>query len=187
MKQILILCACLATLMGCKDDPEPAIELLVNTDMEAGTSYPNGWWDLAPTVYTAEWATEEASSGSKSLKITASQSDAISFAFWSQTYLGAIPVGKDVVLSIRVKCKNVSGDGISIAIRGDNGDTSNSVAEQFSTTQGTASITGDFDWTTYQVRLNGIQNDIKSLTVYFLLLDNTVGTVYFGDASLTVQ
>jgi hypothetical protein len=187
MKHTLILCALFLTFMGCKDDPEPAIQLLVNTDMDAGATSPNSWWDLEQTVYTTEWTTEETSSGTRSLKISATQSDTTNFAFWSQSYVGAIPVGKDVLLSVKVKCKNVSGTGISIAIRGDNAETSNSIAEQFSTSQGITNISGEFDWTTYQVRLNKIQSDIKSLTVYFVFLPNTIGTVYFDDASLTVQ
>jgi hypothetical protein len=187
MKKCLIHCALYLTFMGCTNAPEPALQLLVNNDMEAGTTTPNSWWDLTQTVYTTEWTTEEASSGTKSLKISATQTDANNFAFWAQRYMGVIPVGKDVVLSVKVKCKKVSGQGISIAIRGDNADTSNSFAEQFSTTQGEITIRGEFNWTTYQVRLNGIQSDIKSLTVYFLFLNNTVGTAYFDDASLTVQ
>ncbi len=187
MKQSLILCALFLTFMGCKDDPEPANQLLVNTDMEAGATSPNSWGALEQTVYTAEWTTEEASSGTRSLKISATQSDPTNFAFWSQYYVGTIPVGKDVVLAIKVKCKNVTGEGISIAIRGDKANSINGYAAQFSTTEDRISITGDFDWTTYEVRLDGIQSDIKSLTIYFLLLDNTVGTVYFDDASLIVQ
>lgn len=187
MKQTLTLCALFLIFMGCKDDPEPVMQLLVNTNMETGDTSPNSWWDLEPMVYNTEWTTEEANSRTRSLKISATQSDATNFAFWAQSYLGAIPVGKDVVLSIKVKCKNVSGQGISIAIRGDNSETPNGIAEQFSTTQGISNITGEFDWTTYQVRLNKIQSDIKSLTVYFVFLPNTIGTAYFDDASLTVQ
>jgi len=187
MKKSIIFCGLFLTFISCKDDPEPAIQLLVNTDMEAGAASPNRWWDLAQTVYTTEWTTEEASSGTRSLKMSASQSDATNFAFWAQTYVGAIPVGKDVVLAVKVKCKNVTGEGISIAIRGDKASPLNGYAAQFSTTQDKISITGDFDWTTYQVRLNEIQSDIKSLTIYFVFLDNTVGDAYFDDASLTVQ
>jgi hypothetical protein len=187
MKHSFIFCTLYLALMNCSDDPEPANQLLINKDMEAGASSPNGWWDLSQTVYTTEWTTDEASSGTKSLKISATQADANNFAFWAQSYMGVIPVGKDVVLSVKVKCKNVTGPGISIAIRGDNADTSNSIAEQFSTTQGITNISGEFDWTTYQVRLNGIQSDIKSLTVYFVFLPNTIGSAYFDDASLIVQ
>lgn len=187
MKHSLILCTLFLVFMGCKDDPEPALQLLVNTDMEAGATLPNGWSGWEKTGYTIEWTTEEASSGTRSLKISAAQPDDTNFTFWSQYYGGVIPVAKDVVLSVKVKCKNVSGQGVSIAIRGDNDNLTNDHAEQFSTTQTVTTITGDFDWTSYHVRLDGIQSDITSLTVYFLLLDNTAGTVYFDDASLTVQ
>lgn len=185
MKKFLILCTFFLTLMGCKDDSESVIQLLVNTDMEAGATSPNSWWDNENTVYITEWSTEEASSGIRSLKISTTQSDAVNFAFWAQSYEGAIPVGKDVVLSVKVKCKNMSGQGVSIAVRGDESNATS--ATQFSTTQGKISITGDFDWTTYQVRLEDIQSDIKSLYVYFVFLPNTVGDVYFDDATLTVQ
>lgn len=187
MKYSPILCALLVIFVGCKDDPEPAIELLVNSDMEAGGTAPNAWWDLERTVYTTEWTTEEASSGAKSLKISATESDATNFSFWAQSYFGEIPVGKDVVLSIKIKCKKVSGQGISIAIRGDTPTSSTGTAAQFSSTEGRVRISGDFDWTTYQVRLDGIHNDIKSLTIYVLMLPNTAGTVYFDDASLKAQ
>lgn len=186
MKRSPILCLLILIFMGCKDDNEPAIQLLVNTDMEAGTTSPNSWFQRGETVYRTEWTTEEANSGTRSLKISATQIDATDFAFWGQSYFGAIPIGKDVVLSIKVKCKDVIGEGISIAIRGDNANSIDTAA-QFSTTQDTINITGDFDWTTYQVRLNGIKRDIKSLSIYFVFLNNTVGTVYFDDASLIIQ
>jgi hypothetical protein len=188
MKQILFISTLVLLLIGCKDDedPEPP-ELLINTDMEAGESMPDSWWDLERTVYTTEWTAEEASSGTKSLKISATESDATNFSFWAQSYFGEIPVGKDVVFFIKIKCKKVSGQGISIAIRGDSPSSLNGTAAQFSSTEGRVRISGDFDWTTYQVRLDEIHNDIKSLTIYVLMLNNSVGTVYFDDASLKAQ
>jgi hypothetical protein len=172
-------------LCGCNDDPKPPTELLVNVDIESGGTLPNGWLDMEETVYTTEWTTEEASSGIRSLKISATESDDTNFALWYQHYAGVIPVDKDLVLSVRIKGNNVSGEGIAIAIRGNDGISLD--AAQFSTTQGTINITGNFDWTTYQVRLNKLQKDIKSITVYLMLLNNTTGTVYFDDASLMVQ
>lgn len=188
MKSTFFLTALVVLFVSCKNDadPEPQ-ELLINTDMEAGGSVPNAWWELERTVYTTEWTAEEASSGTKSLKISATEPDASNFAFWAQSYFGSIPVGKDLFFSIKIKCKGVTGQGISIAVRADNATTVNGAAAQFSTTQGTNPISGDFDWTTYNVRLNQVQGDIKSLTVYVLLLNNSVGTVYFDDASLKAQ
>jgi hypothetical protein len=183
MKHSIILCMLFLACMGCKDDPEPAKQLLVNTDMEAGATSPNDWWDMEQTGYTTEWTTEEANSGSRSLKISAIELEATNFAFWTQSYVGAIPVGEDVVLSVKVKCKNISGEGVSIVIRGD---TANGQG-QFISTEGRTPITGDFDWTTFDLRLDEIQGDIKSIIVFLVFLPNTVGTVYFDDATLVVQ
>ena len=187
MKYIILSALFLPALIGCKDDPEPAIDLLVNNSMEIGDSSPNSWLDLEQTVYSTEWTSEEANSGNKSLKITATQTDPTNIAFWAQSFSGSIPVGKDVVLSIRIKGKNLTGQGISIAIRGDAETPRSGLAEQFGTTEGEIDITGSFDWTTYNVRLNGIDSNIKELTVFLIFLPNSTGTVYFDDASLRVQ
>ncbi|MCE2934478.1 MAG: hypothetical protein ACK5WO_05155 [Cyclobacteriaceae bacterium] len=187
MKYFLTFCLFLPLLIGCQDDPEPVIQLLVNGDMETGAASPNSWWNREQTVYSTEWTTEEASKGSKSLKISASQTDPINFAFWAQTFSGSIPVEKNVVLSVSVKGKDLTGQGVSIVIRGDAESSPGGPAEQGSTTQGTTNITGTFDWTTYTVRLTGIERDIKSLTIYLILLPNSTGEVYFDEASLIVE
>jgi len=84
-----------------------------------------------------------------------------------------------------VKIKsNLTGDGVSVAIRGDNTTQPTGTGEQFVTTQGTSTISDTFDWTDYSIKLSNVDASTKSLTVYLNYLPNTTGEVYFDDISL---
>jgi hypothetical protein len=87
---------------------------------------------------------------------------------------------------LKVKAKgNLTGQGISIAIRGDDANSVNGYAKQFATTQGTSPISGTFNWTEYSVKLNNVDASLESITIYVIFLNNTFGDVYFDDISLT--
>jgi hypothetical protein len=168
---------------GKKSDPAPLV-LLTNLDMEQGTSQPTAWFNFAGNGGATTWTTEQSVSPKHSLKISNDVAYSQNIALWSQTYQGAMPVGKDLVLAVKIK-GNLIGSGVSIALRADETTTIQSAAKQFSSTEGVTPIGGNFDWTAYQVKLVGLQSSIKSITVYFIYLPNTTGTVYFDDATLT--
>jgi hypothetical protein len=189
MKTSLVLLSSVTLLMvatlfsGCsKDDPSPVKEMLVNGNMEAGSTAPNAWFNSNPTSSIAyTWTTDASASSSHSIKI--SQSAASSdFAALGQNYAGTIPVGKDVTLSVKIKGVNLVGGGAAIAVRTDGASTPDL---QFSSTEGAKSIAGTFDWTTYNVKLTNVSADAKYVIVYLIYLPNTTGTLYYDDASLT--
>lgn len=181
---LLLLILSTISLIGCKDDEVKPNQLLLNTDVEEGSRDPEHWWlDRAPQS-NVNWSTVEAFSGEKSLHIERETSDSLNFSFWAQTVNSNIPVGKSVSLQAKIKGKLI-GDGVSLFIRGDNSSQANGYAEQYNTTQGNISITGDFDWENYNVKLENIEPEIKSLTVYLIFNQNTKGDVYFDDITLT--
>ena len=168
-----------------KNNPSPFIQVpLVNTDMESGSTQPASWYfghtavDIAMT-----WATDAASSPSHSLEMSRSVvTDATSFAAWGQNYPGTIPFGKDLIFAVKINGVNLSGQGLSIAIRVDGVTTPDL---QFSTTQNSLFIGGTFDWKTYTVKLNSVNGQAKYIIVYLVYLPTTTGKAYFDDVSLT--
>lgn len=172
------------TLQSCKDEEQP-VQMVTGGNLEAGTSLPIGWYyDNGQNSYNMMWTEEEAASPKRSLKISTQVSGITNFAFWGLTINTNIPVGKDVTLKVKVKSK-LNGSGVSIAIRGDETEYPQSSAEQFISTQGKIPITGNIEWREYNVKLEKIGTNIKSLTVYLVYLQNTTGEVYFDDISLT--
>src|SRR6478752_1404845 len=172
-------------LQGChRDDVQPT-QMVTGGDLEAGTSLPIGWYyDNGQNNYSVAWTEEEAASPKRSLKIFTQVSSITNFAFWGLSINTNIPVGKDVTLKVKIKSK-LSGSGVSLAIRGDDTEYPQGSAEQFKSTQGNISITGNVDWREYNVKLEKVGTNIKSLTVYLVYLQNTTGDVYFDDVSLT--
>lgn len=172
-----------------KDNAQAASanELLSNGDLEVGSATPDGWFRSAPCTNTSfEWTDEEAFSPKMSLKISNSQLESDCFSFWGQTFNSNIPTGKSLSLRVRIKGQ-LEGDGVSVAIRGDDTPEVAGTGEQFATTQSFTTISGTFNWTEYIVRLNPIEETIQSLTVYLVYLPNTTGNVYFDNISLTFK
>ncbi len=170
------------------DVQEPAAnELLSNGNLEIGSGTPNGWFRSAPCSNTSMlWTEEEAFSPRKSLKMSNPTLESECFSFWGQTLNTDIPTGKSLTLRVRIKGQ-LEGDGISIAIRGDDTPTVSGSGEQFATTQGTSPISGTFNWTAYSLSLGTVEPTIQSLTVYLVYLPNTTGNVYFDDVSLEFE
>ena len=171
---------------GCDDDDESEHgQLITNGDVEVGSMTPNSWWyNSAQNKYQVTWTNQESFSPSKSLKISIQSPDQSEFAFWAQTISVNIPTGESVKLTVKVKAA-LSGQGISIVIRGDDTQQPSGVGEQFVSTQGVTPISGTFDWMDYSVQLPAIDTNIKGLTVYLVFLPTTSGEVYFDDISLT--
>ena len=158
---------------------------LQNTNFEIGNSYPEFWWHGATNrnLFNIELVNDVFHSSSQSVKISANNS-ANEFSFWAQTIQADELIGKSINIDIKIKSENISGEGIAIAIRGDDTITPRNGAEIFSTTQNNVKIDGTFDWTTYSVSMDTIPEDIKSITIYLIYLRNTSGTVYFDDINL---
>jgi hypothetical protein len=178
-------------LFGCSKksiEPSPA-QLLLNGDMEAGTSWPDQWFIATPasiptTDFSTSWSTDQFSSPGHSLSIARTVTpNSTDFYSLGQTVI-VDESGKTLTFSVKIKGVNLAGDGVSIAIRTD---TSTTQDLQFSTTQGQTSITGTFDWKTFSVKLTGVQSSVEYIDVYLVFLPNTTGTVYFDDAELVAQ
>ncbi len=149
----------------------------------------DSWWQRksnSDSNHEITWVTEESYSPDKSLKISNQVSDSTGFAFWAQSLYDDIPTGQDVTLKVKIK-GNLTGDGVSIVIRGDDYDSwhNNGDLKQFETTEGDTKISGTFDWTEYSLTMTDVTEDVTIMTVYLVYLENTVGEVYFDDASLT--
>jgi len=182
---ILTLISLSSFLLSCDDDEAGKNQLIVNGDVEAGATFPNSWWfNTGNNQYETAWTDQESYSAKKSLQISSPATHTSGFAFWAQTITSNLPIGKGVTLSVKIK-GDLVGEGVSIAIRGDNTSVPDGSGEQFITTQGSESITGTFDWTDHSITLSSVDATTKSITIYFVFLPNTKGKVYFDDVSLT--
>jgi hypothetical protein len=174
-----------------KDDvnEQPVLtQLLLNSNMELGGTQPQNWYDYGSgpvSDFVVNWTSQDFYSASKSLMIARTVSDPTNFWDWGQVYEGSMSPGKDLLLSIQVKGVNLSGQGVSLVIRGDGAD-GKVVANQYVTTQGHIDIKGTFGWTKHAVRLNSLSSNVKKIYVFLVYLPGTTGEVYFDDATLMV-
>ena len=179
-------------LVSCKDDDEsdPGLELLTNNELEQGVVSPRGWFNFEspdPDAgnYDLEWTTEEALSGIRSLKISSTQLMADNFASWGTNipFNGSDNAGNELTLTVWIK-GNLDGTGVSIAIRGDQQGVTQSVS--FDTTEGRESITGEFDWTKFDVT-TVVESRVTEYVLFCVYLPQTAGEVFFDDVSLTIR
>ena len=171
-------------LASCNKDNDMVVDLLSNGNVELGVTSPDDWFSLSENdKHDVAWTEEESHSPDKSLSISIETADSTNMALWTQTFNSNIPHGESVTLQLQIKA-NLIGEGVCIAIRGDDTDFALGNGEQFVSTQGTNSITGNFDWTEFSVTLNRVDSDIKSLSVFLVYLKETSGTVYFDDIRL---
>jgi hypothetical protein len=117
-----------------------------------------------------------------SLMITRTVSDTVNYAYYVQRYNRQMPVGKNLTLEAHIKGVNLVGPGVSILIRCD--DSANTPL-QAAGTQGTVTINGTFDWTSYTTELTNVDSQAATLYAILIFLPNTTGTVYFDDITLT--
>lgn len=171
---------------SCKDESQnpDSIQLLINSSVEAGSSTPNKWFDV-PGDYQASWTDENAFSGSKSLMIKSSANKG-NFGYWVQSISNDIPYGKRLRLRVMIKLDGVdpTSGGVSIVIRGDD-DEMNDHSVFFYTTQGDVPILGDENWKEYTFEMkSNIPETVYRIHVFLVLLNDTMGTVYFDDITL---
>ena len=148
--------------------------------MEEGNQSPFSWFKHNGS-YQSEWIDSLSFDGTKSLMLT-SNNDVGEFGYWGQTISKNIPYGKKLRFSCQIKLVGVAGEGVSIALRGDN----DTAGVFFHTTQGNDYIAGNEDWRKYSVEMPsaGIPDDVTQIFVFVILLNNTEGTVYFDDFEL---
>lgn len=182
MKKNLTLCLLICMLIACKKESSDPIQLLKNTEMQFDPSLTQTWFNYKEgTGFVTSWTNEESFSPSYSLKISRTTTDNSSYCFYGQSCSEKIRSGSNLTLKAKIKGVNLSGQGVTIAIRcdGDEGKI------QFETTQNDIIINGTFDWTTYTINLSNINNKVKTIVVLLIYLPNTSGIVYFDDVVLT--
>jgi len=175
----LVACT-LVSLACCHKDPDN-VQMLINTDLEVGGSQPNAWIAGSNSSGSLEWTMEEAVSAKHSLKIN--QTTTTGSSYWMQICNHDIPLGRHLIFSAKINGKNITGMGVALDIRVDNTVPGIGAGSQYANSHKTV-IAGDFDWTTYTVKLSNLNKDAKTITVFLSTLPNTTGTVYFDDISL---
>jgi hypothetical protein len=157
---------------------------LQNGTVEDGAYHPEYWWSGGYAGFDFDWSTDYSVSPSHSLRIENRGAAESAYAFWAQTIKADAYVGRALTLSASVRLDGADGNGIALAIRGDDTLVPAGYAELFTTTQGNVQINGSREWTAYSVTVASVPSNIKSLTVYLIHLHGTRGTVYFDDISL---
>jgi|GEM_PF-950783 hypothetical protein len=169
----------------CTDDELEPGQLISNGNVEAGSTSPCSWWKTdSYGKYNLTSTDQESFSGRKSLNISIQNAHTDAFAYWGQTITTNIPIGMDVTLRAKIK-GDLEGEGVSIALRGDDTTSPSGPDAQFISTQYKTKITGQFNWKEYSIKLDNVDSSTQSLTVYLIYLPKTTGHVFFDDISLT--
>lgn len=201
MKSIrLLLPLLIASLLlnSCKKDPEPQTltNVLTNGDMEMSPyqnwgSYLGKNSTTSPNKYVIEYSTEAASSPLHSLKVSC---DAIkndtTYQYMQQllnTTNVPIPAGAKLTLKAKIKTVNIQGNGISLAMGGNQGASGQYASTFYTSTEGKQSITGTNDFKEYTLTFDAFPANTTSLYVLLFYLPKTTGTAYYDDVSLTVN
>ncbi|MCK5198613.1 MAG: hypothetical protein KAR21_09695 [Spirochaetales bacterium] len=188
MKKIVYLLLVLVSILfvtSCwlNPDDDQEIQLLQNTNVEDGTVDPSYW---SYSDVKCSWSNTIFKSPSHSLKVSCATPDPDNFEYWCQVITDNLPIGSKPILKAYIKTDSLNGEGVSIAIRGDDTTTPEGYAEVFTSTGDSIPIQGTMDWTLFSIQLNEVvPSDIESITVYLILLPNTSGDVYFDDITLT--
>ena len=179
----LILIAVGIIFVSCEKKYDDSINYVVNGDINSNTGIE--WWYYSGMshLYKVGFDDSVLVAGKYSLKI---ESDTLinESADWAQSIKGQLPYGAKLELKVKIKMENVTGSGGAIAVRFDNTERPEGIAEGFVTTQGIVNITGTADWTEYSLISETLTEETKSITVYFLMLNNTKGIIRFDDIIL---
>lgn len=113
------------------------------------------------------------------------QVDNDDFALWRKDFDSPdIEEGASVRLRVTVELENVQGDGVAIALRGDDLNGPQGELVFFETTQRRRTLSGTVSNLKFDLTLPNYSRETDRFTVFLLLLANTSGTVYFDDISL---
>lgn len=176
---------------GCKkEDPQPLTSLVTNGNVEQQLQ---GWaFNYAksnqanPNGYDFGFTDETAASPRYSLKINCNQvkNDSSFFSYYQQKLSTKdISVGAKLTLKAKIKTVNLTGNGVSLVLRGDQG----SKTVFFVSTEGKTTITGTKEFTEYNVTVDSFPGNVDNLVLFLVYLPKTTGSVYFDDVSLTTN
>ncbi|MFC2126482.1 hypothetical protein ACFLU5_16960 [Bacteroidota bacterium] len=174
---------------SCNKDEEPEVlQVLTNWNMEGGAGryndVPRGWYPYAYGHVECAWDTVEFNSPTHSLKISSSDSTGTDVGYWVQQ-LTYIEHGMNLNFKIKVKAVDLVGQGPVVAVYAFSTTAFTGEPVQIATSEDiieNGQIIGTFDWKTYEVVLENIQDDVKSVYVFFVYRPDTLGDVYFDDA-----
>jgi hypothetical protein len=166
-------------LVSCSDDDEKYVTLLED-DFDSSP----GWQYVSTANHAGTLDAVEFSSPQHSLKITALDTLADGFSFWSQQLTSVnFPAGAKLILRAKVKTQNLTGEGVFVALRCD----SNKTLLSFETTQGSTTINGSSDFTEYTVEMNAIPEGTNYVYVFLIMSGTCTGSAYFDDVSLVYK
>jgi len=169
----------IVVLISCSDDDEKYVTLL-DDDFDNSP----GWQYTSTANHVGTLDAVEFSSPQHSLEITAIDTQADGFSFWSQQLTSMdFPEGVKLILRAKVKTQNVTGEGAFVALRCD----SNTAVLAFETTQGTTLINGSNDFKEYTVEMNAIPQGTTSVWVFLIMSGTCTGSAYFDDVSLVYK
>jgi hypothetical protein len=174
-----LLCGILLLVSACSDD-DHITKQIVNDDLEGS----NAWQfvNVAPASHAGVLVNSVSASSSHSLSITSSEAKSDGFSFWRLDVTPSdIHVGAPLELTVKVRVTNVTGDGVYVALRGD--DNSNNIF--FESTQGIQTINGTADFNTYTVKLDSYPEGVKHIYIFLILDASSTGSAHFDDISLS--
>ena len=162
---------------------EAADIFLNNADLEESAA----WFFNAPTGMSVAYADGAGVDNSRGVRLTGDGTSGEGrFGFMGQSVAVGDLSGRKLTLTARIRLVNVQGAGMSIALRGDNPATPvGSAAELFATTQDRIRITGNADWATYRIELDGFNRNITSVVAFVVLLPGTTGSVSVDNITLS--
>ncbi|SOD92790.1 hypothetical protein [Spirosoma fluviale] len=196
---LLVLFVCSLFAYACKKEdtqPQTVANIVTNGDMEAAPyadwgSYLGRVSTTSPNKYTIEYSTEAASSPTHSIKVSC---DAVkndtTYQYLQQiiyTSNKPIPAGAKLTLRAKIKVVNVQGNGISLAMGGNEGASGRYASAFYTSTEGKIAITGTNDFKEYALTFDSFPAKATSMYVLLAYLHKTTGTVYFDDVSLSIN
>ena len=174
-----LLCGILLLVSACSDDDDHTTKQIVNDDLEGSIAWQ--FVNVAPASHAGVLVNSVSASSSHSLSITSSEAKSDGFSFWRLDITPSdIHVGAPLELTVKVRVTNVTGDGVYVALRGD--DNSNNIF--FESTQGVQTINGTADFNTYTVKLDSYPEGVKHVYIFLILDASSTGSANFDDVSL---
>jgi hypothetical protein len=163
--------------------PKKIVVINANGSVEEGSFSPTAWQksEHSPAF---NWTDTVSRTGKHSLLISSPHGEKKAIG-WIYTLNKNIPYDKCIYVKVFIKTVALSGQGASVVLRADDTEQPGADAEIYTTTQGRRNITGTAEWKQYTLVLpEPIHDEIKSITLYLIMLPETKGDVYFDDISL---
>jgi len=174
-----LFCGILLLVSACSDDDDQATKQIVNDDLEGSIAWQ--FVNVAPASHAGVLVNSVSASSSHSLSITSSEAKSDGFSFWRLDITPSdIHLGAPLELTVKVRVTNVTGNGVYVALRGD--DNSNNIF--FESTQGVQTINGTADFNSYTVKLDSYPEGVKHIYIFLILDASSIGSANFDDISL---